>query len=210
MGTCSGSMCSLQKDEAKLINQPISTERHDFILSLPWNFSVYRFIYRRANRAACRKYPRRGTGGLESSLRSQTFGYNLFTPHPKFYIGCAQINVIGGGNGTPGPLISFPGTVRRLAFPIVGTEMNHAGAYSATDPGILISESSSISSTDSGAHAMTRRYLFPSIRVLGLPSTWVIIMGAYFQTVANPHIAGPAVWKNWMRSARRLVATDSL
>ncbi|PPQ84280.1 hypothetical protein CVT25_013218 [Psilocybe cyanescens] len=44
----------------------------------------------------------------------------------QFYIGCAQINVVGGGNGTPAPLVSFP------------------GAYSATDPGILISWSSSM------------------------------------------------------------------
>ncbi|KAJ3732320.1 glycoside hydrolase [Lentinula guzmanii] len=38
----------------------------------------------------------------------------------QFYIGCAQINVVGGGDGTPGPTVAFP------------------GAYSATDPGILI------------------------------------------------------------------------
>ncbi|KAF9468707.1 glycoside hydrolase [Collybia nuda] len=38
----------------------------------------------------------------------------------QFYIGCAQINVVGGGSGSPGPLVSFP------------------GAYSATDPGILL------------------------------------------------------------------------
>ncbi|TFK39097.1 glycosyl hydrolase family 61-domain-containing protein [Crucibulum laeve] len=40
----------------------------------------------------------------------------------RFYIGCAQINVVGGGNGIPSPTVSFP------------------GAYSATDPGILFSE----------------------------------------------------------------------
>lgn len=36
----------------------------------------------------------------------------------QFYLACGQINVINGGNGTPGPLIAFP------------------GGYSATDPGI--------------------------------------------------------------------------
>jgi len=36
----------------------------------------------------------------------------------QFYLSCGQINVINGGSGTPGPLVSFP------------------GAYSATDPGI--------------------------------------------------------------------------
>lgn len=38
----------------------------------------------------------------------------------QFYISCAQVKVTGGGSGTPGPLVSFP------------------GAYKATDPGILI------------------------------------------------------------------------
>ncbi|KAF4619042.1 hypothetical protein G7Y89_g14804 [Cudoniella acicularis] len=38
----------------------------------------------------------------------------------QFYLSCAQITVTGGGSGTPSPLVSFP------------------GAYSPTDPGILI------------------------------------------------------------------------
>lgn len=36
----------------------------------------------------------------------------------QFFVACAQIKVTGGGNGTPGPLVSFP------------------GAYSNNDPGI--------------------------------------------------------------------------
>ncbi|KAF2275907.1 fungal cellulose binding domain-containing protein [Westerdykella ornata] len=38
----------------------------------------------------------------------------------QFYISCGQLKVTGGGNGTPGPLVSFP------------------GAYKASDPGIQI------------------------------------------------------------------------
>lgn len=38
----------------------------------------------------------------------------------QFYISCGQVTVTGGGSGTPGPLVAFP------------------GAYSATDPGIMI------------------------------------------------------------------------
>lgn len=38
----------------------------------------------------------------------------------QFYISCAQVKVTGGGSGTPGPLVSFP------------------GAYKATDPGIKV------------------------------------------------------------------------
>ncbi|KAH9913794.1 glycoside hydrolase, partial [Epithele typhae] len=38
----------------------------------------------------------------------------------QFYIGCAQVNVVNGGSGKPGPLVSFP------------------GAYTGEEPGILI------------------------------------------------------------------------
>ena len=38
----------------------------------------------------------------------------------QIYIACAQVRITGGGTGTPGPLVAFP------------------GAYSASDPGILI------------------------------------------------------------------------
>ncbi|OTA69985.1 lytic polysaccharide monooxygenase [Hypoxylon sp. EC38] len=36
----------------------------------------------------------------------------------QMYLSCAQVDVTGGGNGTPGPLVAFP------------------GAYKATDPGL--------------------------------------------------------------------------
>lgn len=38
----------------------------------------------------------------------------------QFYLACAQLTVENGGNGSPSPVVSFP------------------GAYSPTDPGILI------------------------------------------------------------------------
>jgi len=38
----------------------------------------------------------------------------------QFYLSCSQIQITGGGNGTPGPLVSLP------------------GAYSSSDPGILV------------------------------------------------------------------------
>ena len=37
----------------------------------------------------------------------------------QFYISCGQVEVTGGGDGTPGPLVAFP------------------GAYKANDPGLL-------------------------------------------------------------------------
>jgi hypothetical protein len=38
----------------------------------------------------------------------------------QFYLACSQIKVTNGGNGSPGPLVAFP------------------GAYKSTDPGILV------------------------------------------------------------------------
>ncbi|KAF2471644.1 glycoside hydrolase family 61 protein [Lindgomyces ingoldianus] len=38
----------------------------------------------------------------------------------QFYLACSQIRITGGGNGTPGPLVSLP------------------GAYKSSDPGILV------------------------------------------------------------------------
>ncbi|KAG7285604.1 hypothetical protein NEMBOFW57_010233 [Staphylotrichum longicolle] len=38
----------------------------------------------------------------------------------QFYIACSQIQITGGGNGTPGPLVALP------------------GAYKSNDPGILV------------------------------------------------------------------------
>ncbi|KAK3332575.1 glycoside hydrolase [Cercophora scortea] len=37
----------------------------------------------------------------------------------QFYISCGQVNVTSGGNGTPGPLVAFP------------------GAYKSSDPGLI-------------------------------------------------------------------------
>ena len=38
----------------------------------------------------------------------------------QFYIACSQIQITGGGNGNPGPMVAFP------------------GAYKSNDPGILV------------------------------------------------------------------------
>ncbi|KAK4159926.1 lytic polysaccharide monooxygenase [Cladorrhinum sp. PSN259] len=38
----------------------------------------------------------------------------------QFYLSCSQIEITGGGNGTPGPLVAFP------------------GAYKSNDPGIQV------------------------------------------------------------------------
>lgn len=41
------------------------------------------------------------------------------TGKPQIYVACGQVTVTGGGNGTPGPLVAFP------------------GVYSANDPGVV-------------------------------------------------------------------------
>ncbi|KAF5384183.1 hypothetical protein D9615_003149 [Tricholomella constricta] len=45
---------------------------------------------------------------------------SAFVGGAQFYIACGQINVTGGGSGSPGPLVAIP------------------GVYSGTEPGILI------------------------------------------------------------------------
>ncbi len=39
----------------------------------------------------------------------------------QFYLACAQVKVTDGGNGTPGPMVAFP------------------GAYKAGEPGLIFS-----------------------------------------------------------------------
>ncbi|PGH10914.1 hypothetical protein AJ80_07357 [Polytolypa hystricis UAMH7299] len=58
--------------------------------------------------------------GMQYSEKLWAPGSNLGS---QFFLACAQLSVTGGGNGTPGPLVSFP------------------GAYSPTDPAIYTSES---------------------------------------------------------------------
>jgi hypothetical protein len=47
----------------------------------------------------------------------------------QFYISCAQVHVTGGGNGSPAPLVSFP------------------GVYTASDPGIKVNIYSAVSAS---------------------------------------------------------------
>ncbi|KAF2681352.1 lytic polysaccharide monooxygenase [Lentithecium fluviatile CBS 122367] len=51
----------------------------------------------------------------------------------QFYISCAQITVTGGGSGSPGPLVSFPGAYKNTD---PGIKVNiYSGATSYTPPG---------------------------------------------------------------------------
>ncbi|EEY21417.1 conserved hypothetical protein [Verticillium alfalfae VaMs.102] len=52
-------------------------------------------------------------------LRAEHIGLHAYGT-PQFYIACAQVEVSGGGNGTPGPLVAFP------------------GEYSKEDPGLAV------------------------------------------------------------------------
>ena len=52
-------------------------------------------------------------------VRAEQIGLHV-AGSPQFYIGCGQATVTGGGSGTPGPLVAFP------------------GAYSKDDPAILV------------------------------------------------------------------------
>ena len=58
----------------------------------------------------------------EYLLRTEQIALHLANVegYADVYVSCAQINVTEGGDGSPGPKVAFP------------------GAYSPTDPGILI------------------------------------------------------------------------
>lgn len=42
-------------------------------------------------------------------MRIEQIGLHDASGGAQFYIACAQVRVTGGGNGTPGPLVSIPG-----------------------------------------------------------------------------------------------------
>lgn len=58
----------------------------------------------------------------------------------QFYIGCAQINVVNGGSGNPGPLVSIPGVYTGVSVSWNnGTDLRADNVYSVQyEPGILI------------------------------------------------------------------------
>ncbi|KAK0710722.1 glycosyl hydrolase family 61-domain-containing protein [Lasiosphaeris hirsuta] len=45
-------------------------------------------------------------------VRAEHIGLHIVNS-PQFYIGCGQVSVAGGGSGTPGPLVSFPGAYKQ-------------------------------------------------------------------------------------------------
>lgn len=61
-------------------------------------------------------------------LRHETLAIHTAN-QPQFYMQCAQLQVTGGGNGTPGPTVKFP------------------GAYNQNDPSINIDVYTSTATT---------------------------------------------------------------
>lgn len=53
---------------------------------------------------------------------------------PQFYIGCGQITVTDGGNGTPGPLVAFPGAYKS-GDPSIYNNFNYPKPKVYTPPG---------------------------------------------------------------------------
>lgn len=90
----------------------------------------------------------------------------------QFYISCGQITVTGGGSGTPGPLVAFP------------------GAYSATDPGLLIDIYYPIVSVNNISHSegYTSRliYIQPTNYTIPGPAVWTGGSGGSSPTSSSP------------------------
>jgi hypothetical protein len=57
----------------------------------------------------------------------------------QFYLSCSQINVTGGGNGRPSPLVAFPGAYKSQDPGIMvnlGSVVNQPGGYVAPGPAV--------------------------------------------------------------------------
>jgi hypothetical protein len=78
-----------------LSNMPICTDKQDFTFTVPKNTPSGDYLVRIEHIAL----------------------HN--TGKPQIYVACGQVTVTNGGNGTPGPLVAFP------------------GVYSASDPGVV-------------------------------------------------------------------------
>ncbi|KAK4228615.1 putative glycoside hydrolase [Podospora fimiseda] len=52
----------------------------------------------------------------------------------QFYLSCAQLKVIGGGNGTPGPLVSFPGAYKSNDAGLIWPNSPARTSYTAPGP----------------------------------------------------------------------------
>jgi len=54
----------------------------------------------------------------------------------QIYIACAQVNVTGGGNGTPGPLVAFPGAYKPNDAGLLWPYSPPRTSYTAPGPAI--------------------------------------------------------------------------
>ena len=55
---------------------------------------------------------------------------------PQLYLGCGQVNVTGGGSGTPGPLVSFPGAYSMSDPGLAANMGTHPTTYTAPGPAV--------------------------------------------------------------------------
>jgi hypothetical protein len=53
---------------------------------------------------------------------------------PQFYLSCAQINVVNGGSGTPGPLVEIPGYIDGTESGYQANIYNNFNSYTVPGP----------------------------------------------------------------------------
>lgn len=54
----------------------------------------------------------------------------------QIYLSCAQVNVTGGGNGTPSPLVAFPGAYNRNDPGLIWSYYPIKTSYTAPGPAV--------------------------------------------------------------------------
>ena len=66
-------------------------------------------------------------------VRAEQIGLHV-VGKPQLYVGCGQITVTGGGSGSPGPLVAFPGAYS-MSDPGLSININYPKPTSYTPPG---------------------------------------------------------------------------
>ncbi|EXF83769.1 fungal cellulose binding domain-containing protein [Colletotrichum fioriniae PJ7] len=84
----------------------------------------------------------------EYLLRFEHIGvHKSFDHEPEHFVSCVQVKVTGGGNGTPGPLVKFPGAYKYTDPYVSFSLYNGYKAFPMPGPAVWTGGSSDVNST---------------------------------------------------------------
>lgn len=79
--------------------------------------------------------------------------HKSFMNEPEHFVSCVQVKVTGGGSGTPGPLVQFPGAYKYTDPYASFSIYNGYKAFTMPGPAVWTGGSSSASSVSSEANS---------------------------------------------------------